>query len=250
MSIEHIIKRHLGIKDVKKRDDKISEPLVSKDLVDAINEFLLRRNKKEFRKFDAFHPSYTSVCVRWWYLMFKGMEFARPFDARTHRVFDHGNDMHERFCTYFKNMGILVDTECPFSIDYPVPIRGRADAIIDWPPDSGELRVVELKSISPEGFMMRKYYKKPKDDHLQQINVYMKGIGIHKGFIIYEDKGTQSLLAFDVEFDEDIYRKKLKVWERAYKYITDDRLPSRPYKRDSDHCKYCDIAEICWNMPE
>lgn len=248
MSIENILRRHLGV--AKEKHVQEDHHFDSSDLVGAINEFLVRRNKKEFIKIDAFHPSYTSVCVRWWYLMFNGLEVVKPFDARTHRIFDYGNDMHERFCSYFKNMGILVDTEIPVKLDEPVPIRGRADAIIKWPKKDGKLRVVELKSISPDGFTIRKHYQKPREDHMAQIQIYMKALAIHDGIILYEDKGSQALLSFDVTFDEELFEKKVRVWKRAYKYITEGTLPARPYKKNSEHCTSCDIRDLCWGMPE
>lgn len=244
MSIDRVLRRH----QKKHVTNRIDEPLPtpkewsSESLKKSIDTYLLLRNKPTNKKIDGFHPSYHETCPRWWYLMFKGVKVSPKTPARNYRIFDVGHWMHERYYKYFKQMGILIDNEVPIKIDGEVPIVGTADAIINW----GGPRLVELKSISPEGFQFRKVYKKPKDEHAQQAQVYMKALNLDKGFIIYEEKGSQEILIFEISRDDEIYEKRVKQWKKIYKYIQGGRLPKRPYARDSQHCSSCDLEKLCW----
>jgi CRISPR/Cas system-associated exonuclease Cas4 (RecB family) len=246
MSLERILKRH-DKRFVTHKSDKVrtAPPGGTADsLKKSIDSYLLERNAPVFKKLNGFHPSYNQVCPRWWYLMFKGVEVTPKTDARLYRIFDNGHLMHERICGYLKEMGILVDREIPVKLDTPVPIVGTADGIIDW----DGYKLIELKSISPEGFQFRKYYNKPKPEHNAQAQVYLRALNLEKGFIIYESKGSQELLIFEIERDDSEFEKKVKIWSKAYDYIQRDVLPPRPYKRDSSHCSECDLEKYCWEV--
>lgn len=245
MSIERIIKRHSKKHLTNKIDYKMTpgNDAGADSLRKAIDNYLLQRNKPVYKKLDGFHPSYHQGCPRWWFLMFRGVEFKPKIDSRLHRTFDTGHVMHERYYSYFREMGILVDHEVPIRIDEPVPIVGTADAIIDW----GGLKLVELKSISPEGFQFRLHYRKPKDDHVLQAQVYLRALKLDSGYVIYEEKGSQNLAVFDIERDDDLYEKRVKRWEGIYRYVKEDKLPARPYERDSKHCRSCELESVCWD---
>ena len=215
----------------------------AKSLIEAVDRYLEAENLPYHRKVTGFHPSYTNPCIRFWVLIFEGAESNPKNNGRGYRIFHNGTQVHDRWQGYFKEMGILVQKEVPVTLDDPIPIRGHADAIIEW---SGK-KLIELKSINPDGFILRQIHKKPKDDHYSQIQQYMYGLDLDKGFIIYENKGTQDVLIFPVERDEDFLNKLIKKRKKIWELHKEGKRPARPYKRDSRYCTWCDLEQYCWD---
>lgn len=139
-------------------------------------------------------------------------------------------------------MGILIGAEVPVNVNNPVPIRGHADGILDW----GGRKLYELKSISPTRFEFRRMYKKPDDKTYEQAQIYLFALDLEAGYVIYENKGTQEVLIFYIERDEKVINRVLKRWNVAYNYYQEDVVPPRPYKRESDDCRFCDLEKYCW----
>lgn len=221
--------------------DRTADSLISY-LDKALVDEELQRN---FKHINGFHPSYGYECKRRWVLLFRGAECETKIDARTKRIFDNGHDVHARWRGYFRDtLGILIDAEVEISIDDPVPIRGHADGIINW----GGRKLYELKSISPWRFDWRKAYNKPDAKTYQQAQLYLYCLDLEEGYVIYENKGTQAVLIFPIKRDEEFIDKILRKYTRINKIFVDDKIPPRPYKRDSEHCKVCDLEKYCWDV--
>lgn len=212
------------------------------DLVKSIDDFLYSRNELTTKKVNGFHPSYTNQCSRYWYYLFEGTEFQTSFGAQTHRIFDNGHAVHERLYGYLRGLGILVAEEIPVSYDSP-PIEGTADGIIEL--DGHKL--IELKSISNEGFHYRKLYKKPKDEHIRQAQIYMRCLDLPSGFVIYENKNNQEILPIFIERDDTFIDKLFKKYIGIYEAFEKREIPVQPYKRSSANCSNCDLAAKCWS---
>lgn len=223
-----------------------SEPLTAKDLenllCESIDINISKRNEPVYKKVDFFRPSSTNQCARYWYYMFDGVTYTPSFSPQTYRIFDNGHAVHDRLYSYFREMGILVAEEIPLSNDDP-PIQGTADGIIDL--DGHKL--IELKSISTEGFQYREMSHKPSDDHVRQANIYMHCLGLDSGFVIYENKNNQRILPIYIERDDVFLNKLFNKYRKIYKNYTDGVMPERPYKRSSKHCASCDLAKQCWS---
>jgi len=226
-------------KEVKapRTDAEITEELLLK-----IDSSLNERNKPEFKKVGGFHPSYTNQCARYWYYLFEGVVLETSFSAQTHRIFDNGHAVHDRLYKYFNNIGILVAEEIPVSYSNP-SIEGTADGIIDW---YGH-KLIELKSISSEGFHYRQLYNKPKDEHYRQAQIYMKCLNLNSGYVIYENKNNQEILPIFIEKDDDFIDKLFKKYNKIYQDFVDGNKPKHPYKRTSANCQNCDLAKMCWS---
>jgi CRISPR/Cas system-associated exonuclease Cas4 (RecB family) len=139
-------------------------------------------------------------------------------------------------------MGILVAEEIPVTHDEP-PIEGTADGIIDW---YGH-KLIELKSISSEGFHYRQIYKKPKDDHYRQAQIYMRCLGLDSGYVIYENKNNQEILPLFIERDDVFIDKLFKKYNKIYNDFKEGNMPTQPYKRTSAKCVGCDLVDKCWS---
>jgi CRISPR/Cas system-associated exonuclease Cas4 (RecB family) len=138
-------------------------------------------------------------------------------------------------------MGILVDEEIKVTYSDP-PIEGTADGIINWYGD----KLIELKSISSEGFHYRQIYKKPKDEHYRQAQIYMQCLNLDSGFVIYENKNNQEILPIYIEKDQSFIDKLFKKYREFYGNFVRQSIPDRPYKRTSSNCSSCDLASLCW----
>jgi len=210
-------------------------------LCKAIDDQLLKKNETIFKKVSGFHPSYTNQCSRYWYYLFDGVDVTSDFSPQTHRIFDNGHAVHDRLYGYFRDMGILVDEEIPVTYSDP-PIEGTADGIINWYGD----KLIELKSISSEGFHYRQIYKKPKDEHYRQAQIYMQCLNLDSGFVIYENKNNQEILPIYIQKDQDFINKLFKKYREYYGNFVTQSIPDRPYKRTSKNCSSCDLAALCW----
>jgi CRISPR/Cas system-associated exonuclease Cas4 (RecB family) len=109
------------------------------------------------------------------------------------------------------------------------------------------LKLIEIKSIGPEGFTFRKHYKKPKTEHYTQAQIYLYAMKLESGFIIYENKGNQELLIFEITRDDDEIEKYFKKKKKVLEMIRNQEMPKRPYKRESKHCQDCPLEVWCWD---
>lgn len=181
-----------------------------------------------------FHPSeLSSPCDRRLAFSFLGISKQDKIAPRTLRIFHNGDMVHRRWQSYFRAMGILVNREAKFEIAVP-PIRGSADAIIRHPV-SGDLTIVEIKSINSNGFGR---LIAPRLDHANQLNIYMGGHRIHSGVFLYENKDTQETKYFPVKYDqtkfEQLQFRLLKILKKLDKgempdIYEHDGCPSCPY---------------------
>lgn len=215
---------------------------LEQELVEKIDASFLDRNEKKMKKVGGFHPSYTNQCARYWYYLFNGAEVETTFNPQTYRIFDNGHKVHERIYSYLDHMGILVAEEIPVTHDDP-PIEGTADGIIDF---YGK-KLIEIKSISMEGFEYRRIYNKPKDDHIRQAQIYMRCLDLPQAFVIYENKNNQQILPILIDRDDAFIDKLFTKYRKFYKNFTDDTIPDQPYKITSKNCGSCDLYSQCWS---
>ena len=149
----------------------------------------------------VFYPSSLgSPCDRFLYNSYNGLVQEQVIDAKTKRIFDCGDYLGYRYEKYFERMGLLLGTETPVKCDSP-PISGRLDFLIKH--EKHEVAIVELKSINQRGF---KALAKPKDDHFQQIQLYLNLTNREYGIVLYECKDDQMVKAFATKRDT-------KVWD-------------------------------------
>lgn len=222
--------------------EELTTSQIEESLTKAIDLSFEKRNSKQFKKVGGFHPSYTNQCSRYWYYLFQGVEMETSFSPQTHRIFDNGHAVHERIYSYLRDMGILIAEEIPVSHDSP-PIEGTADGIIDF---HGK-KLIELKSISNEGFEYRRIYNKPKDEHVRQSQIYMRCLDLDQAFVIYENKNNQSILPILIDRDDEFIDKLFKKYTKIYQNFTEGNIPAHPYKITSKNCSNCDLASMCWS---
>lgn len=212
-------------------------------LLKSLDEMLESENGVQQVKKKNFTASDTVDCARRWVYLFNGVEIDKNYPARVWRIFGNGNAFHDRMTSYFQRMGILVEAEREFWNDDP-PIRGFIDAIILW---DGKEKVVELKSISSNGFEYRAIYNKPKDEHYMQAQVYLGVTQLEEAYIIYENKDTQETMLFIVQRDEEYILALWNRWQKIWKQFQAGEWPKRPARSpNSKKCTYCEVKAVCW----
>jgi len=212
------------------------------------------------RKKVSFAPSGigygAGTCPRQWFYAFTG-GVIREDDTDSMGIanMSYGTDAHTRLQKVFKDSGILVEAERQiYTVDdtteFP-PINGYIDLIIDW---QGEECVGEIKTTMQESFISKRSKNAPAGYHLLQVLIYMRVLGLNKGFIIYENKNNQQLLILPVTWNvatkklaDDAFafmRATYAAWEAGTK-------PKRPFKSDrSPACKSCAFTKHCWDDSE
>jgi CRISPR/Cas system-associated exonuclease Cas4 (RecB family) len=162
----------------------------------------------------------------------------------------YGTEAHARLQKVFENAGILVEAERKVISERP-PVYGFADLVIDW---QGEEVVGEIKTTSQESFVSKKAKNQPAGYHLLQVLIYMRVLGLNKGFIIYENKNTQALLILPVTWNVDNTKLADDTFEwmqKVYDNAMAGTKPKRPFKSSkSVVCKTCPFKTTCWEDEE
>jgi len=155
-----------------------------------VDEAILKESLKDERVRKYLYASDVFGCQRKILLEYNGLK-AGGFDARTLRIFDNGNAVHERIIKYLTLAGLEPQVELSLEPNEP-NIHGRLDAKIT---EDEKLKLVEIKSIN------LRVVKEAKEEHIAQLHIYMHYTGIHEGYLIYESKQTQELFFFPITFD-------------------------------------------------
>lgn len=229
-------------------------------LADLLNDAYLKgRREPSDRAKKSFAPSgigYGSgTCPRQWFYAFTGgvIREDNP-DAMGIANMAYGTEAHARIQKVFKDAGILVEEERKVVTDDQPdmpPIFGFADLIINW---QGEEAVGEIKTTNQESYVSKKAKSAGAGYHLLQVLIYMRVLGLNKGFLLYENKNTQQLLLIPVTWNvantklaDDAFEWMQKVydnWQAGTK-------PTRPFKSErSVVCKTCPFKTHCWEDAE
>lgn len=204
------------------------------------------RAKKSFAPSSIGYGSGT--CPRQWFYSFTGgVVRVDSADAAGVANMAYGSEAHERLQDLFDRAGILVEKERKVVNDSP-PVFGFADLIVQW---QGEEAVGEIKTTTQESFVSKSSKKQPAGYHLLQVLIYMKALGLNKGFIIYENKNNQKLLILPVVWNTTNKKLADDTWNwmtQVYANWQTGQKPKRPFKSEKSRvCKTCPFLEMCWN---
>jgi len=201
---------------------------------------LLNEEKKHKNKKSSYWCSDAGKCPRKVYYAFKNKNEAEEFEPRILRVFQNGDDVHDRICRYLDKAGVLeaTETEIPKN-DYN--ITGRIDALLK------DGTIVEIKSINVKSM------NKPIPEHVGQLQLYLFLFGNtingkRKGVLLYESKQTQESFVFEYELDMDMVNKILSDFKEIQKCLEEEEIPERKkgYYKSKYPCKYCNYKNLCY----
>lgn len=168
------------------------------------------------------------------------------------RIFAEGDAIHEKWQRLFIRAGYADMYDCDMT-QHSV----RDD--LDFTPDiictiDGVRMICEIKSVNTIQFKNMMKNNKPHPTGKKQLFLYMYLTGIHKGFVLCEDKNTQEFRVNIYEYDEkevSTYVKRLEQIQILKKRLTEsNRMTRRHEKCNNYNCKMaepCPMREVCWN---
>lgn len=168
------------------------------------------------------------------------------------RVFEEGNAIHEKW----QRMFIRAGYSTPWTLDVTkfnkkYRISYTPDIICEIPEFYNGKMVGELKSVNT--FQFQKMTRHPSA--WKQLQWYMYLTGIHKGFVLSEDKNTQDFKVEVYDFDNTIVAPFIDRAEQIKFYynraLKEKKMVKRPKgAKDSEckRCKECALRNACWNI--
>ncbi len=204
-------------------------------LKELLDQFYLDRERD--REQHHFYITDAGKCSRAIFFKFKNIP-REKMKPQVLRMFDHGDYIQMQILSNLFSLGIVRASE--IKIPPQELISGRADAIITL---NNDLYVVDFKSMNS---MIFKNLEKPKEENVNQIQLYLHYFKIPKGILLYVDKDRLELKEFLVEYNPAIAQKLLKdlsgLKTKIDSNIVPDRIPDYP---DNWQCQYCQFKEIC-----
>jgi len=206
-------------------------------LRELINQYYL--DKQRDREQRHFYVSDAGKCSRAIFFKFKKAP-REEMEARILRLFDHGDYIHQLIMRPLLSMRGIHVVASEVNIPPQELIRGRADAVLS---DGKDLYVLDIKSMNS---MIFKSLTQPKEDHINQLQLYLHFLDPQKGILLYVNKDTQELKEFVVSYDAKRVQSLLNILKDLKIKIDANIIPQRiPEWPDNWQCKYCSFKEIC-----
>lgn len=184
-------------------------------------------------------------------LMYKQLQ-GEQVNVQLMRIFEQGNAIHEKWQRLFIRAGFSTFAELDVTqMNEEYKISFTPDIICYIPKFYEGQMVGEIKSVNTMQF--KNMTRHPSA--WKQLQFYMYLTGIHKGFVLSEDKNTQNFKIEVYDFDKNIVIPFIeRAEEIKYRYMRakkDGKMVKRPDKCKSPDCKKCStcaMREACWNI--
>ena len=204
-------------------------------LKEFLDQFYLDRQRD--REQHHFYITDAGKCSRAIFFKFKNVP-REKMTPEVLRMFDHGDYIQMQILSALFSLGMVRASEV--TIPPQELISGRADAIITL---NNELYVVDFKSMNS---MIFKGLTQPKEENVNQIQLYLHFFKIPKGILLYINKNSLELKEFLVRYDRDRAENLLKelsdLKSKIRRNLVPERLPDYP---QNWQCQYCQFKEIC-----
>jgi len=206
-------------------------------LKELIDKFYLDREKEKEQH--HFYISDAGRCPRTVFFKFKKAP-REELEARVLRMFDYGDYIHQFIMKPLLAKKEVYVVSAEVNIDSQELISGRADAIIS---DGKELYVLDIKGINGSIFNS---LTQPKEEHIDQLQLYLHFFKREKGILLYVNKDTLELKEFFVSYDPARSKMLLNSLAKLKTKIEANIIPSRlPNYPENWQCQYCQFREIC-----
>lgn len=170
------------------------------------------------------------------------------------RIFEEGNAIHEKWQRLFIRAGYSIPQDLDLSqFNKEFEVSYTPDIICEIP-QFGKM-VGEIKSVNT--FQFKKMLEKgfEHESGKMQLQLYMHLTGIHKGFVLCEDKNTQEFLVRIYELDPFLVELPLgrmeRVKEAKLNVINNRKMVARKQGCSSAVCKLaeaCPMRDACYNV--
>lgn len=168
------------------------------------------------------------------------------------RIFEQGNAIHEKWQRLFIRAGYSKASDLDVTqFNDAYKISFTPDIICSIPEFYDGKMIGEIKSVNT--FQFQRMVKHPSA--WKQCQWYMYLTGIHKGFVLSEDKNTQDFKIEVYDYDPSIVAPFIDRAE-AIKYyynklMKQHKMVQRPddaKSSDCKRCKDCPMRLSCWNL--
>lgn len=203
-----------------------------------------------------------------------GVKKYQSIEARLQRVFDFGTAIHEFVQNNWFSDWLIGEWQC-ISCGFIHPgrkpaacnescrsegfrykeitmilenegISGHTDGVLDI---DGKHVLLEIKTCSSKQYeLITIMRKRPLDQHLDQVQLYMWLLGVDEAVIIYLEKDESLLAEFSVKKDDSVAEKFLKRVQDARSGMVSGKPPEREIC-DSPTCsraKACSTKALCF----
>lgn len=220
-------------------------------LENLINNHNREAYKKQSRPMRKLHPSTIGMCQR--KIVFDMLMVPKDMPGdRLMRIFENGHSLHHRYEELFREMGILMQDEMKLEFDN---ISGHTDAwirVYSIEYLMGKDYLVELKSAFSKSYEWMVKNNKPKTEHRDQLTFYLHlvqkmGIPITKGIIFVENKDTQEVWEYELDYDVELGNRLEDKANWCISLAKERILPAIPPKHTPSFykCAACDYNFYC-----
>ena len=206
-------------------------------LKELIDKFYLSREKDKGQA--HFYITDAGKCFRAIFFKFKNVP-REDIKANILRLFDHGDHIHQLIMKPLLSIRDIHVVAAEVNIPPQELISGRADAILSC---GKELYVLDIKSMNS---MIFKSLTSPKEENIDQVQLYMHYFKISKAILLYVNKDTQELKEFVVEYDKKLSENLLRGLKELKVKIDSNIIPERMEGYPTNwQCRYCQFKEVC-----
>jgi len=206
-------------------------------LRELIDQFYLDRQRD--REQTHFYITDVGRCPRSLFFKFKNAP-KKEMEANILRLFDHGDHIHQLIMKPLLSIRELHVVASEVNIPPQEIISGRADAIIS---DGKNLYVLDIKSMNS---MIFRNLAEPKEENVNQIQLYLHYFKIPQGILLYVNKDSLELREFCVKYDKKKVFNLLKGMAETKNKIDSDIVPERLEDYSENwQCRFCQFKEIC-----
>ena len=168
------------------------------------------------------------------------------------KIFEEGNAIHEKWQRLFIRGGYSKASDLDVTqFNEKYRISFTPDIICRIPEFYDGKMIGELKSVNTHQF--RKMNRHPSA--WKQLQWYMYLSGIHKGFVLSEDKNTQEtkieIYDYDVNIVSQFIDRAEEIKFRYKKAMKEHKMVKRPEDAtspDCKRCKQCALVNACWKI--
>ena len=168
------------------------------------------------------------------------------------RIFEQGNAIHEKWQRMFIRAGYSKAGDLDVTqFNKKFRISFTPDIICQIPEFYDGKMIGEIKSVNT--YQFQKMVRHPSA--WKQLQWYMYLTGIHKGFVLSEDKNNQDFKLEVYDFDQSIVDPFIDRAEQVKYYykrvMSEKKMVKRPKDASSPECKRCTncaMKNACWNI--